>query len=202
MTNTQQSPSHRKLTVVVATAAVVIVLALLSAFVWPGWAMSKNTDIPAAQQTTSSEPTKPSIESKPLPDGSTELLKAMPDSVLNFARTAASPSANWNASSPLEEYTLTYGTGNDAQNITLIVGQWASADNAKKQYDSLVSGLKGTELASGNVKVSGNNTGSYVVKSDETDSKKAVGVWQNDTAVFEITGEKAAVERFYQKFPM
>lgn len=126
----------------------------------------------------------------------------MPDSVLNFARTEASPSANWTSSSPLEEYTLTYSTGTDSADVTLIVAQWSTSDSAKSEYDSLTSALTGTELAAGNVKVSGTTTGSYVVREDSSDSKKAVAVWQNDTAVFEATGVRTSVTRFYQKFPL
>ena len=52
------------------------------------------------------------------------------------------------------------------------------------------------------VKVSGNVTGAYVVKADASNSKNAVAIWQNDTVVFQATGTKEAVDRFYQKFPM
>ena len=80
--------------------------------------------------------------------------------------------------------------------------QWSSADNAKTQYDALVAAQTGDESASGNVKVSGNVTGAYVVKADASNSKNAVAIWQNDTVVFQATGTKEAVDRFYQKFPM
>lgn len=42
-----------------------------------------------------------------LPDGASELLKAMPDTVLNYARTKADSTNAWDAASPLEQYTLT-----------------------------------------------------------------------------------------------
>ena len=131
-----------------------------------------------------------------------ELLKAMPGSVLNYARTKADASTTWNSASPLEEYTLTYSTGDAAKDVTLVAAQWSSADNAKTQYDALVAAQTGDESASGNVKVSGNVTGAYVVKADASNSKNAVAIWQNDTVVFQATGTKEAVDRFYQKFPM
>ncbi|MCI1831651.1 MAG: hypothetical protein LKI88_02590 [Bifidobacterium sp.] len=203
MTNTQRSSSHGKLTVAIAVAALVVVLALLSAFVWPGWAMKRNADaVVNPVQSTSAEPTTPSISAKALPTNSSDLLKAMPDSVLNFARTEASPSATWTAASPLEEYTLTYSTGNAAKDVTLIVAQWSSADSSTSQYNALTGALKGTELATGNVKVSGSPMGTYTVKTDAGDSKKATAVWRNDTVVFEASGATASVQRFYQKFPM
>ncbi|MBT1160481.1 MULTISPECIES: hypothetical protein [Bifidobacterium] len=226
MSNTQPSssvsPSHGKLIAVVVAAALVIVLALLSAFIWPGWALSKNNTAQQSTGGTSStttdggsdtsstdskkkeetEPTTPSIEATALPDGASELLKAMPDTVLNYARTKADTSTTWNSTSPLEEYTLTYSTGDDAKDVTLIVAQWATSDAAKTQYTALTGALKGTELGSGKVKVSGEEKGSYTAKTDANDENKAIAVWQNDTVVFQATGAKAAVERFYQKFPL
>ena len=95
-----------------------------------------------------------------------------------------------------------YSTGDDAKTVTLVVGQWSSKDSAKQQFDALTGAMKGSELGSGNVKVSGNTTGSYLVKTDDGDPSKAISVWQNDTVVFQAKGQKAAVERFYQKFPL
>lgn len=219
MSNTQSSssvsPSHGKLIAVVVAAALVIVLALLSAFIWPGWALNKNAaSQQGAGQTTATgdasstdsekeeEPTTPSIKATALPDGASELLKAMPDTVLNYARTKADASTTWNSTSPLEEYTLTYSTGDSAKDVTLIVAQWTTADAAKTQYTALSGALTGTELGSGKVKVSGEEKGSYTAKTDANDEQKAIAVWQNDTVVFQATGAKAAVERFYQKFPL
>ncbi len=195
--------SHTRITVVVVAAALVIALAFVSAFVWPGWALSKSTTVhQSTEPKSTSEPTTPSIKAKDLSSDASELLKAMPDSVLNFARTEAVPSADWTGASPIEEYTVTYSTGDDAKNITLVVGQWSSKDSAKQQFDALTGNMKGAELGSGNVKVSGNTTGSYLVKSDDSDAGKAIAVWQNDTVVFQAKGAKAALERFYQKFPL
>lgn len=221
MSNTQSSssvsPSHGKLIAVVVAAALVIVLALLSAFIWPGWALSKNTAEPGTTQSSDNtpsddtaakkneeeaEPTTPSIKATALPDNATELLKAMPDTVLNYARTKAEASTTWNGSSPLEEYTLTYSTGDSAKDVTLVVAQWTTADAAKKQYDALTGALTGTEIGSGKVKVNGEDKGSYTAKTDSNDEKKATAVWQNDTVVFQATGAKAAVERLYQNFPL
>ncbi|MDF7640477.1 hypothetical protein PT279_02575 [Bifidobacterium sp. ESL0784] len=205
--STQQrySSSHGKLITVVVAAAVVIILALLSAFVWPGWAMNKGANEEQKQQQTTSvkpEPTTPSIKAKELPQDATPLLKAMPDNVLNFARTEAAPSANWTSASPLEEYTLTYSTGNMAKDVTLVVAQWSGNDTAKTQYDTLTGALKGTDVASGDVKVSGNATGKYVVKASGNKNKSATAVWQNDTVVFQATGPKDSIQRFYSKFPL
>ncbi|MFC5221680.1 hypothetical protein [Bifidobacterium leontopitheci] len=181
--------------------AAVVVLALLSAFVWPGWALNKTDEVEQVQQQTAKEPTKPSIKATKLPDDATELLKAMPDSVLNYARTKAGTSETWQSASPLEEYTITYSTGTKSKDVTVIVGQWSDSDTAKKQYDALAENLTGKELKSGNVKVSGKTTGTYTVHAD-ADGKQATALWQNDTAVFEVTGGKESVLRFYPSFPL
>ncbi|NEG55958.1 hypothetical protein [Bifidobacterium platyrrhinorum] len=206
MSNTRsfsQHSSHGKLIAVVIAAALVIILALLSAFVWPGWALNKggNASQGAGTQQTA-EPTTPSIKATALPDNATELLKAMPDSVLNFARTKADASTTWNSATPLEEYTLTYSTGKKAADVTLVVAQWSESDPAKTQYDALAKAVTGKTIASGAVKVQGDATGDYVVKTDSGDAKKATALWRNDTVVFQATGSKASVQRFYQKFPL
>ncbi|MBT1181553.1 hypothetical protein JS531_06165 [Bifidobacterium sp. CP2] len=199
----QQSPSHGKLIAVIVAAALVIILALLSAFVWPGWALNKTeASKPATSQQQTQEPTTPTIKATDLPDGATELLKAMPDSVLNFARTKADASTTWNSATPLEEYTLTYSTGKKGQDITLIVAQWSSSDDATTQYNALTGALDGKKIASGAVKVQGDNTGEYVVKTDKDQPKQGTAVWRNDTVVFQATGTKDELQRFYQKFPL
>ena len=137
-----------------------------------------------------------------LPDGASELLKAMPDSVLNYARTKADASTTWSSTSPVEEYALTYSTGKKGQDVTLEVGQWNDGDKAKSQYDTLAEAMTGKELGSGNVKVSGKTTGAYSAKADPDDDTKAVAVWRNDTVVFYATGAKNDIQRFYQQFPL
>lgn len=208
MSNTQTSSSHGKLIVAVVAAALVVVLALVSAFIWPGWALNKG-DGASSQGATSqgasqnaSEPTTPSIDAVALPDNASELLKAMPDSVLNFARTKADASTSWSGASPVEEYTLTYSTGTDGQEVTLEVAQWSQDEDAQSQYDNLTGAMTGKELGSGNVKVSGEATGAYSAKTDPNDETKAIAVWRNDTVVFQATGAKDSVQRFYQQFPL
>lgn len=208
MSNTQTSSSHGKLIVAVVAAALVVVLALVSAFIWPGWALNKgdeaNSQGTASQGASqdASEPTTPSIDAVALPDDASELLKAMPDSVLNFARTKADASTSWSGASPVEEYTLTYSTGKDGQEVTLEVAQWSQDEDAQSQYDNLTGAMTGKELGSGNVKVSGEATGAYSAKTDPNDETKAIAVWRNDTVVFQATGAKDSVQRFYQQFPL
>lgn len=208
MSNTQTSSSHGKLIVAVVAAALVVVLALVSAFIWPGWALNKGDEANSQGATSqgasqdASEPTTPSIDAVALPDDASELLKAMPDSVLNFARTKADASTSWSGASPVEEYTLTYSTGKDGQEVTLEVAQWSQDEDAQSLYDNLTGAMTGKELGSGNVKVSGEATGAYSAKTDPNDETKAIAVWRNDTVVFQATGAKDSVQRFYQQFPL
>lgn len=208
MSNTQTSSSHGKLIVAVVAAALVVVLALVSAFIWPGWALNKGDEANSRGTTSqgasqdASEPTTPSIDAVALPDDASELLKAMPDSVLNFARTKADASTSWSGASPVEEYTLTYSTGKDGQEVTLEVAQWSQDEDAQSLYDNLTGAMTGKELGSGNVKVSGEATGAYSAKTDPNDETKAIAVWRNDTVVFQATGAKDSVQRFYQQFPL
>lgn len=187
--------------VVIVCAAAAMVLAMLSAFVWPGWALNKPQPAQSPRQQTV-QPTKPSIEATALPDDATQLLKAMPDSVLNFARTKAEASDTWSEASPLEEYTLTYATGKKGHDVTLVVAQWSDSDAATKQYEALSKAMDGKELASGAVKVKGEQTGEYLIESVGNSSGKARAVWRNDTVVFRASGSTADVQRFVGKFPL
>ncbi|NEG79184.1 hypothetical protein GFD22_09425 [Bifidobacterium avesanii] len=195
---------------VVVAAAIVVIIALVTAFIAPGWALKKNASDGGAvaqgteTQTTQAAPATPTISPSALPSDATELLKAMPDTVLNFARTGAGATSTWQSAKvkPIEEYTLTYSTGDAADDVTIVTAQWSKADDAKTQYDALASALTGKELASGNIKVSGSSTGSYVTKEDASDSNKAVSVWRNDTVVFQATGSKQAVQDLTKNFPL
>lgn len=202
MTSEQKSSSHGKLLAVVTAAALVIVFALFSAFVWPGWAVNKGTEDAKQQPVASNPEPSPSVKAKELPQDASPLLKAMPDNVLSFARTEAAPSANWTAASPLEEYSLTYSTGNMSKDVTLVVAQWAGGDAAQRQYQMLTQALKGQDAATGEVKVSGTSTGQYIVKTDESKGKTATAIWRNDTVVFQATGPADSIKRFYPKFPL
>ncbi|MFT8639292.1 hypothetical protein [Bifidobacterium sp.] len=209
MAQYQSAKSHRMLLSVLWAIAAVIVIVLVSAFVWPRWAIRGSEDAASTQTATSSQstaasatPTSPTISPSALPTDASTLLKTMPDSVRNYARTQATAATTWSSSSPIEEYTVVYSTGDSAEDITLTVAQWSTSDDAKQQYDTVAATLTGDEIASGNVKVSGSATGAYVVKSDTANKKDATALWQNSTVLIQAHGEKEAVKNFYQKFPL
>lgn len=209
MAQYQSAKSHRMLLTVIWAIAAIIILVLLSAFVWPQWAIRNTSDTTATQSSSASQstsatptPTAPTISASALPSDATTLLKTMPDSVRNYARVQTNTATTWSSSSPIEEYTVVYSTGDSAKNITLTVAQWSTSDDAKQQYDTVAATLTGDEIASGNVKVSGSATGAYVVKSDTSNEKDATALWQNSTVLIQAHGEKEAVKNFYQKFPL
>lgn len=197
---------RRRLTVVIAIA-VVVILTLFSAFVWPHWATKSGVSSQVAPESGGSAhpsrpATKPTIKAQPLPQGATDLMKAMPDTVGSHVRINLESAGDWTASSPLEEYSMSYSTGAATKDVTLHVAQWSQDDDANKQYSSLLSSLAGKELASGKVKVSSKESGSYVEKTDTADTKKAIILWRNATVVFRLEGPTAAVESFYKDFPL
>nr|WP_201736522.1 hypothetical protein [Bifidobacterium xylocopae] len=195
----------RRLSLVIG-AAVLVVLVLFSAFVWPHWA--PRSAAPAANGTTSagSKPSsvqpKPTIKAEPLPQDASDLLKAMPDTVGAYARTKAQAAGDWSSASPLEEYQLTYSTGDPAKDVTLTLAQWGEEGDAAKQYAALGQTMTGKELASGKVKVSGKVTGSYTEHQDADNAKRVLVLWRNATVVFRAQGPKAAVDAFYKAFPL
>lgn len=167
--SSSNATSSRRRGIVVVLAIIVVLLIVLSAFVWPGWAMRHETQT-AQTQTQSSQtaqrPEKPSIDAVALPENATDLMKSLPDSVLNFARTKVETTTEWQDMSPLEEYTVTYSTGEKGHDVTMMVAQWSDATAAGKLYEQLSTTDKagnGKLLAHGSVKVSGAQTGSYEV---------------------------------------
>jgi hypothetical protein len=196
---------HKVAAGVIIGTVILVVAALFTAFVWPGWA---NRLMPGAvqetSQTTSSKTKKKAGTAAPVPlaADATTLLKAMPDQVGSFARQTVSDTSEWKDASPIEEHSITYSTGdNDDGNVTLLVAQWSNGDDAEKQYQSVLSTLKGKKLAAGAVKVSGQQTGSYELH-DTSNADQVVALWRNDTCLFRVTGPTDAVEDFYKGFPL
>ena len=145
---------------------------------------------------------KATVKAKALPGDATALLRAMPDHVSNFARVQADSTDAWADSNPIEEYKLTYSNGNDKDAVQLTVAQWSDSEKAQGQYTKLTGDLKGSSLANGVVKVNGDVTGNYEVKTAESDDTQATAVWRNDTVVFSVTGTKNSVVSVYQLFPL
>lgn len=191
---------------VIVGTVVAVVIALFTAFVWPGWAARLTPGIVTSSSQSGSsakkKQEKPAVQPTPLASDATALLKAMPDEVGAYARQTVSDTSEWKSASPIEEHSITYSTGRgDNGNVTLLVAQWANGSDAQKQYESVLSTLTGKKLASGAVKVSGQQTGSYELH-DTSSANQVVALWRNDTCLFRVTGPTAAVEDFYRDFPL
>lgn len=195
---------RRRIGLVIALAAVVV-LVLLSAFVWPHWAVRSQEPVAQSSASAVSQPSQtssPKATAVPLPDSASELLKAMPDTVGEFARVKADSDSEWSTHTPIEEHNLVYSTGRSGGDVSLHLAQWSRSEDAKALYDSQSTGMSGKELASGNVRSGGTVTGSYLEKADGDDEHKALVIWQNDTVVFRAQGQRSSLEAFYKAFPL
>lgn len=189
---------RRKVVGAVAIGAVVLV-AVLTAFVWPGFAFD---DEPLPEVTVTAPPPSPTAQAAELPSGATEFLSAMPDSALQLVRLQAAENTAWvSDSGAVEAWDLTYGDGTEGgEQVALVAAQWADADAASAVYDTLL-GAAGEPTTSGDVTVGGEVTGSYAVTPGASEGTSVV-LWRNGTAVFRAEGPDQLVQDFYQTFPM
>ncbi|WP_418274905.1 hypothetical protein ACNHYB_08445 [Isoptericola jiangsuensis] len=189
---------RRKVVAVIALVALAVVAAL-TAFVWPGFAVD---DEPLPEVTVTAPPPTPTAEPAELPEGSTEFLAAMPDSALQLVRLEAAEDSAWvEDSGAVEAWALTYADGSEGgAEVALVAGQWADPEAAGEVYDTLL-GAAGEPTASGDVTVGGEPTGSYAVTPGGAEGTSVV-LWRNGTAVFRAEGPDPLVQDFYQTFPM
>ena len=193
--------SHRNRVIVLVAAIVIVVLAVLSAFVWPGWALKKSGVIGGGSRPASSAAVTPIVPAKALPDGSSVLVKTvLPDTAGAYARQSVEKTTDWESSQPIEEYKAVYSNGQAGQDITVTVAQWSTSDYALKQYQSLTGQLKGTQIAQGNVSVNGAQTGSYIAREDQKNARNAIVIEQNSSVLFQLSGPKAQMNDFFDKF--
>ncbi|WP_418969131.1 hypothetical protein [Alloscardovia omnicolens] len=194
----QHRKSHRNRAIVLTIIFAVIAVLLVTAFVWPGWAR-KTAENGAAQATGQEEVI--AVDPVQLPPSATDLQKILPDTVGNYARGEVQSTTVWESAEPVEEYQVTYTTGDTDADIQLTVGQWTASQYAQEQYDSLIHNLNSAAIASGKVNVGGNETGSYEIHEDSSNKKNSIAVWHNDTAVMWAVGPKNAVNNFFANFP-
>lgn len=193
----QHKKAHKNRIIAVSIIAVAIVVALISAFVWPGWA-HRNATNSANTATGKEEVAK--VEPVALPKNATKLERTLADNVGIYARGTVKKSTVWNATTPIEEYQVVYTNGNTEQDITVTVGQWTSSTYANEQYEDLTARLKGKLLNDGKISVSGENTGAYEIHEDSSNSEQSVAVWQNSTVVYQAVGPKNALNNFFAQF--
>jgi hypothetical protein len=191
---------RRRLVVFSGAGLVVLAVAVLTAFVWPGFAVPEPLPTPTVT-VTAPEPT-PTISPAARTGEQTALSKALPDVVLALVQQKLANLPQWqDEHDALEAWTVTYadGTGADATTVTLQVGQWPDADSATAFYEAQVK-AGGSVARAGDVKVGGKVTGSYAER-DGSDGA-AVIWWRNGTVVLRAEGPKDQLEKFYTRYPL
>lgn len=182
----------------------VLLVALLTAFVWPGFARPDDEPLPAV--TVTAPVPSPTVEPAGRPENQTAFLKAMPDSTLQLAVREVKPHTPWEDNrDAIEAWRLTYVDGNDpaadgAAVVQLVAGQWEDADEAGSVLDSLLEDA-GEPTTTGDVTVDGEKAGTYAV-TPGSDEGTSVVTWRNGTAVLQATGPTDLVQEFYTAFPL
>lgn len=189
-------------------AAVVGVLLVLLAFVWPGFARGDDPAPPVTEPTSvvtvTEAPATPTIEPVERTTDTT-FSRVLPDEVLQYAlvseqETDALDGASSGAD-PIEAYELVYadGEGADARTVRLLAGQWASAEEARAAAEALVAAA-GAPTSTGDVLVDDETVGTYTITPGE--SGLTTITWYNSTAVLQATGPSGDIDNIYNVFPI
>ncbi|ACZ29437.1 hypothetical protein Xcel_0398 [Xylanimonas cellulosilytica DSM 15894] len=190
---------RRRILIASAAGALVLVVAVLTAFVWPGYALPE--PLPTPTVTVTAPVPTPTVSPAERTGEETALTTALPDEVLQFVQRGIENLPAWQDDhQAIESWTVTYadGTGDDATTITLQVGQWSDADAAASFAGAQVKAA-GTPTKEGDVLVDGEVVGTYALIPDGDD---AVLWWSNATVVFRAQGPADELEAFYGEYPL
>ncbi|GEL95316.1 hypothetical protein [Cellulomonas composti] len=100
----------------------------------------------------------------------TPFAQTLPDAVLQYALASSDPAPQWVDAGALEAYQETYTDGAGAE-VTMLVGQWATGDEAKAFYQAQLAELPGAAALSSS-DTDSEQTGSGNAGSDEKGSDK------------------------------
>jgi hypothetical protein len=157
-------------------------------------------DEPAAQQQEVVQAPVPTSALTPVDRAATSAFAAnLPGTVLQYALTSSQQDTEWSTVGALESYLDSYADEAGDQ-MTVHAGQWASADQARAQQESMAGALTGEVLSSGPVTVDGQDTGAVTVV-DLGDGNGAA-VWSNGTGVFVLTAPVDDVTNAYAAYPV
>ncbi|QAY64300.1 hypothetical protein ET495_15015 [Xylanimonas allomyrinae] len=190
---------RRRIVAVSGAGAVVLAVALVTAFWWPGFAVPD--PLPTPTQTVTAPVPTPTVSPAARGGEQTALTKALPDTVLAFAQQGIENLPAWQADNgAVESWTVTYADGAeaDAASVVLQVGQWADADAATSFHAAQVKAA-GATIKDGDVEVGGEVAGTYALVL--TDDGAALW-WRNGTVVLRALGTQEDVEAFYSAFPL
>jgi len=195
-----QAAAPRRRRLLAGTAGgVVVAVALLTAFVWPGFGLPP---APAPTATVTAPPPSPSISPAARQGEQTDLTAALPDTVLQYAQRGLAESTTWGAQDDVvEAWEVTYadGEGAGATVVTLQVGQWAD-EPAAEGFAAAWLADAGEPSKQGEVTVGDEVTGTYAVVPGGAGS--ATVTWRNGTVVLTATGPADVVEDFYSAYPL
>ena len=197
--------ARRRMVALVALLVVVGGVVAFAAFVWPGFAAGDEVRQPDETVVTTAPPT-PTI-APVARTATTELAKALPGAVLQFALRSEAESDAYVDVGAIEGHELSYadGAGEGAAVVTVLAGQWGDDDEATAAYDELleVAVVAGGEPTStGDVKVDGEPVGTYAITLVAEAAGTATVTWRNGTAVLQATGPADVIEKFYTAFPL
>lgn len=197
--------ARRRLVVLVAALVVVAVIVAFTAFVWPGFARGGDAKEPAPV-TVTAPPATPTIAPVER-TATTELAKAMPATVLQFALRSEAPTDAYSGAGAIEGHELVYADaeGEQATTVTVRVGQWGDDEEAQEAYDALLAtavGAGGDPTSTGEVEVGGEPAGPFAVTKTGADTGQSTVTWRNGTVVLQATGPSDEIEAFYTAFPL
>ncbi len=185
---------QRLILLVIAVVAVIVAVA--------AWLVVGGRDTPAATSTTLRVPS-PTPTLSPVPRPETPFALTLPSTVLQYALVSSADDPDWLAAGALEAYLDELGDGGSGT-LVLRAGQWATTEEAAAALAAFTGGAAplegGTLTPTGRVFVDDVDVGTYLV-ADAGDGNATV-TWSNSTAVLQLTGPVAEVERAYQAFPL
>lgn len=200
---------YRRRRAVVLMALLLLVVVPVLLFAWPGWLTdgSNGAEVSAASSNAASaadepepKPSEPTIEPAERADELTALQGAVPTEVLRFALVDEANETSYDATGPLEMWSLTYSDGESAgaDRVDVVVGQWDTASAASEGFDAVDAAAVGTP-ETGVVEVDDEPVGTWTLRTDDTG--RGTVVWRNGTVVVSATGPAADIEDFYAAYP-
>ncbi|QAY69897.1 hypothetical protein [Xylanimonas protaetiae] len=190
---------RRRIAVAVAAGVLVLGVAALTAFVWPGYAVPE--PLPTPTVTITAPAPTPTTTPAERTGEQTALTGALPDVVRQFTQQGIQDLPEWQDDHhATEAWTVTYAdaVGSDAATITVQVGQWADDAMAQSFADAQVAAA-GTAANTGDVTVDGTVTGTYALFPA---GDGAVIWWRNGTVVIRAEGPADQLEDFYAEYPL
>lgn len=194
---------RRRRLVALGGVLLLVVIVLVGAFGWPGFARSGTGPAP----TTAATPTVTTPPPAPTPTpvervDPTEFGAALPTTVLDYALVAQEPETTLADAGALESYTLTYTNGTDAAatSVAVLAGQWPTTLEVTTSAEDIVATLALPVVDTGDVLVADETAGTYSVV-DPGDGTLTI-VWTNNTALLWMAGPADAVRALYDAFPL